>query len=244
MCGRFSQYSPVSDLVAHFDVDEVLVDPADRRPRYNVAPTQQALVIAASADGEVRKLGAMRWGLVPRWADDIRIGNRMINARTDRVATSNAYRAAFAKRRCLIPVDGFYEWARPDAEGADGAAGDGGTAGRTKVPKTPYHIHSGTGSPLALAGLWETWYDAEERPLRSFTILTCDANAAMQPIHHRMPLILDRADWDRWLAPTPLDETEQERLLVPAPDEELVFDRVSTEVNRPVNDNPQVIVPV
>ncbi|HET8929899.1 MAG TPA: SOS response-associated peptidase [Acidimicrobiales bacterium] len=233
MCGRFSQYSPVSDLVSLFGVDETVVDDDDRRPRYNVAPTQQVLIVASSADGEARKLGSMRWGLVPRWAKEPSIGNRMINARTDKVATSNAYRSAFAKRRCLVPVDGFYEWAKP----AEAAAG-------SKPPKTPFHIHSPDRTPLGLAGLWETWYDAEDRPMRSFTILTCDANEAMAPIHHRMPVIVDPADWEQWLAPVPLNDADQVRLLAPARDDLLVFDEVATLVNRPANDSAEVIVPV
>lgn len=233
MCGRFSQYSPVSDLVARFGVGETSVDADERRPRYNVAPTQPALIVAASADGATRKLGEMRWGLVPRWAKDVSIGNRMINARTDKVATSNAYRAAFARRRCIVPVDGFYEWAKPP-----------GLAPGEKPAKTPFHIHTADRLPIALAGLWETWYDADDRPLRTFTILTCDANETMAPIHHRMPVILSPDQWDRWLAPTPLDEEEQVRLLAPAADDLLVFDEVATLVNRPGNDSPELVVPV
>lgn len=230
MCGRFSQYSPVSDLVTRFAVDESLVDPDETSPRYNVAPTQQARVVAASADGTSRKLGTMRWGLVPHWAKDPSIGNRMINARTDKVATSNAYRSAFAKRRCIVPVDGFFEWAKPMA-GAKGA-------------KTPFHIHAPDTAPLALAGIWETWRDAEDRPLRSFTILTCDANHDMATVHDRMPVILEPADWPRWLEPAPLAQDAAARLLGPAADGTLVFDEVSTLVNRPVNDTPDVIEPV
>lgn len=233
MCGRFSQYSPVSDLVSLFGVDETVVDATDRRPRYNVAPTQQVLIVANSADGDARKLGSMRWGLVPRWAKDPSIGNRMINARTDKVATSNAYRSAFAKRRCLVPVDGFYEWVKPPEQSAG-----------SKPPKTPFHIHTPDRTPLALAGLWETWYDAEDRPMRSFTILTCEANGAMAHIHHRMPVIVDPADWEQWLAPLPLAEDDQARLLAPAPDELLVFDEVATLVNRPANDSVELITPV
>ena len=233
MCGRFSQYAPVSDLVTLFSVDETLLDPSQERPRFNLAPTQPARVIAASADGSTRKLGTMRWGLVPRWAKDPSIGTRMINARTDKVATSNAYRAAFAKRRCIVPADGFFEWHKPD----DDSAGP-------KQAKVPFHIHAADHVTLALAGLWETWTDAEGQSLRSFTILTCDANAAMRAVHHRMPVILGEADWDRWLAPTSLTEADQDRLLLPAPEDLLVFDEVSTEVNRASNDNPTVIEPV
>lgn len=237
MCGRFSQFSPVSDLVTLFDVDESLVDPTAHRPRFNVAPSQQALVIASTAEGTVRKLGAMRWGLVPSWAKDLRIGNRMINARAERVTTSNAYRAAFAKRRCLVPADGFYEWAAPDP---DAPIPPGGK----QAPKRPFHIHATDGTPLALAGLWEVWRDAEDTPIRTFTILTTDANERLSQVHDRMPVILQRGDWDRWLAPEPLDEAERERLLVPAPGDGFTLDEVSTLVNRPANDTPELIEPV
>lgn len=233
VCGRFSQYSPVSDLVRVFGVDESLVDAEVERARYNVAPTQPALVVTDSAGGQGRKLAAMRWGLVPGWATDPKIGNRMINARAERVATSNAYRSAFAKRRCIVPVDGFYEWARPAP--APGVA---------KPPKRPFHIHGGDSTPLALAGLWETWRDADDVALRTFTIITCDANDAMASIHDRMPVILPAADWSTWLAPTPLTDTERERLLTPAPNELLVFDEVSTRVNRPTNDSADLITPI
>lgn len=237
MCGRFSQFSPVSDLVDQFGVDESLVDPEDHRPRYNMAPTQTALVVASSADGQSRKLGGMRWGLVPHWADDPSIGNRMINARSERVASSNAYRAAFAKRRCLVPADGFYEWAPPEPDAPV-------PADAKKPPKRPFHFHTPDRVPLALAGLWEVWRDAEGVPMRTFTILTTDANARVEPVHERMPVIVAPDDWARWLRPEPLDEAEQQRLLVPAPGDLLVADQVSTLVNRPVNDTPQVIEPV
>ncbi len=239
MCGRFSQYSPVADLVAHFGVDESMVTEADRRPRYNVAPTQQVLVVAASAEGSSRRLGMMRWGLVPHWAKDPSIGNRMINARTDKVATSNAYRPAFARRRCLVPADGFYEWAKPDTVAADRA---GARADRRN--KVPFHIHSFDGTPLALAGLWETWHDADGAALRSFTILTTDARGEMARIHHRMPVLLDAADWSTWLAPEPLDEADRTRLLSSAGVDTLTLDEVSTLVNRPSNDTPEVIAAV
>lgn len=175
----------------------------------------------------------MRWGLVPSWASDPTIGNRMINARAERVATSNAYRAAFARRRCIVPVDGFYEWARPAP-----------VPGVAKPPKRPFHIHGSDPTPLALAGLWETWRDADDVPLRTFTIITCNANDDMASVHDRMPVILAAADWSIWLTSTPLSETERERLLTPAPDGLLVFDEVSTRVNRPTNDSEDLITPI
>lgn len=227
----------MSDLVRLFQVDETVVQPDEHRPRYNMAPTQSALVVATAADGTTRKLGTMRWGLIPHWADSPTIGNRMINARSDRVATSRAYRAAFATRRCLIPADGFYEWAPP-------RAGDPIPPGARQPAKRPFHFHTSDRTPVALAGLWETWRDAEGVPLRSFTILTTDANAQVGPVHDRMPVILDRDDWARWLTPTPLEPAERERLLSPASDGLLVADEVSTRVNRPVEDDPGLIEPL
>ena len=167
MCGRFSQFSSVNDLVSTFSVDESLVDV---RPRWNVAPTQQVLVVAASNDGATRRLGTMRWGLVPSWAKDPSIGNRMINARADKVATSGAFRSAFRRRRCIVPADGFYEWHKQVGERGQ------------KAPSIPFHVHAADHVPLALAGLWEVWHDAEGTPMRSFTIITTDPNSPMAAI--------------------------------------------------------------
>jgi putative SOS response-associated peptidase YedK len=231
MCGRFSQFSSVNDLVSTFSVDESLVDD-EVRPRWNVAPTQQVLVVAASSDGATRRLGTMRWGLVPSWAKDPSIGNRMINARADKVASSGAFRSAFRRRRCIVPADGFYEWHKQVDEHGK------------KAPSIPFHIHAADRAPLALAGLWEVWRDAEGTPMRSFTIITIDPNTPMAKIHDRMPVILDPADWDRWLSPEPLDDEEQAAMLCPAPDELLLLDHVSTKVNNTRNEGPDQLADV
>ena len=229
MCGRFSQFSSVNDLVSTFSVDESLVDDDDIGPRWNVAPTQQVIVVATSKEGATRRLGTMRWGLVPNWAKDPSIGNRMINARADKVASSSAFRSAFRSRRCIVPADGFYEWHKQvDQHGK-------------KAPSVPFHVHASDREPLALAGLWEVWHDAEGVPMRSFTIITVDPNSTMAAIHDRMPVILDPTDWDRWLSPEPLDDEEQVAMLCPAPDELLVLDRVSTRVNNTRNEGPDLI---
>ncbi len=239
--------------MTYFSVDESLVVADDVRPRFNVAPTQPVLVIARRGDDQKRLLGQMRWGLVPSWAKDISIGNRMINARSDKVASSNAYRAAFARRRCIIPVDGFYEWAVvapdiadvPDAFAGFDAPGVAVSPMKPGKPvKQPFHIHGVSGRPLALAGLWESWHDAEGNEMRSCTIITTDANAQIAPIHHRMPVILADNDWGVWLGPERFTDTEAQRLLSPAPSGGLVFDAVSREVNRPVNDYPSLIEPI
>lgn len=232
MCGRFSQFSSVSDLVSTFSVDESLVDESEVHPRWNLAPTQHALIVATSNDGVARRLGTMRWGLVPSWAKDPSIGNRMINARADKVATSGAFRSAFRSRRCIVPADGFYEWHKQvDDHGK-------------KTPSIPFHIHAADHVTLALAGLWEVWHDAEGAPMRSFTIITTDPNTTMAAVHDRMPVILDPSEWDRWLSPDPLDDDEQRTMLGPAPDDLLVLDQVSTQVNSPRNEGADLIAEV
>ena len=232
MCGRFSQFSSVQDLVSTFSVDESLVAADEVRPRWNVTPTQQALVIAEPGDDGVRRLGQMRWGLVPAWAKDPKIGSRMINARVETIATKNSFRSAFRRRRCLVPVDGFYEWR--SQVGPDGK----------KAPSIPFHIHAQDHTPLALAGLWEQWQDADDIALHTFTIITCTPNTAMATVHDRMPAIIDPADWDRWLATDAFDPKAHQAMLVPAPDDLLVLDEVATLVNSPRNEGPDLIEPV
>ena len=170
-------------------------------------------------------LDRLRWGLVPRWAKDLRIGNKMINARSETVATKNAYRSAFKKRRCIIPADGFYEWKRLDDK-----------------TKQPMYISRGDGDPLAFAGLYERWFDAEgERELHTCTILTCAPNEMMAEIHNRMPVLLAPAAWDDWLDPGFDDTDHLQTLLVPAPEELLVAHEVSTEVNNVRNNGPHLL---
>ena len=178
MCGRFAFYSPSEATAALFGVDGALVV----EPRYNIAPTQY---IAAVRDNEQqqRELVKLRWGLVPFWAKDPSIGNRMINARAETVAEKPSYRAAFRHRRCVVLADGFYEWRRE---------GDA---------KTPYFISLASGEPFALAGLWENWTDkASGESLQTTTLITTAANDFMQPLHHRMPVIVQSDAADEWLS--------------------------------------------
>ena len=177
MCGRFAFYSPSEATAALFGVDGAL--PVE--PRYNIAPTQYVAAIRNKADNG-RELVMLRWGLIPFWAKDPSIGNRMINARAETVAVKPAYRAAYRQRRCLVLCDGFYEWRKE---------GDG---------KTPYFISTADGEPFAFAGLWETWQDKEsDDNVQSTTIITTAANTFMQQLHLRMPLILRPGMADRWL---------------------------------------------
>ena len=177
MCGRFAFYSPSEATAALFGVSGT----TGLKPRYNIAPTQDIAAIRLSAD-DARELALLRWGLVPFWAKDPSIGNRMINARAETVAEKPSFRAAYRKRRCLVLADGFYEW-RKEANG-----------------KTPYFISLASGDPFAFAGLWENWHakDSDES-LQSATIITTDANDFMGQLHQRMPVVLEQANAGRWL---------------------------------------------
>ena len=178
MCGRFAFYSPTEAAAALFGVEGSV----DVEPRYNIAPTQYVAAVRNDAD-EQRELVMLRWGLVPFWAKDPSIGNRMINARAETVAEKPSYRNAYKHRRCLVLADGFYEWRRQ---------GD---------TKTPYFISLASGEPFALAGLWENWTDKESgESLQTTTLITTDANDFMAPLHHRMPVILEAATATDWLA--------------------------------------------
>ena len=178
MCGRFAFYSPAEATAALFGAKtSVGLD-----PHYNIAPTQDIAAVRVSAKGE-RELVMLRWGLVPFWAKDPSIGNRMINARAETVAEKPAYRAAYKHRRCLVLADGFYEWQR----GNDG--------------KRPFYISLASGEPFALAGLWEQWKDKRsDDVLQTATLITMEANDFMAPLHHRMPVVLQPETADEWLA--------------------------------------------
>jgi putative SOS response-associated peptidase YedK len=223
MCGRFASTTSPDKLAAYFGAEAPIAPEEAIEPDYNVAPTRDVPVVRIREDA--RHLDHLRWGLVPRWAKDLRIGSKMINARAETVATKNSFRSAFARRRCIVAADGFYEWKRND----DGS-------------KQPMYIHRTDGDPLAFAGLWERWTDAEAlREFHTFTIITCEPNAVMEEIHNRMPVMLAPNDWEEWLDPANDDTSTLERLLVPAPDALLQTRRVSTEVNNVRNNNPQLI---
>jgi len=178
MCGRFAFYSPAEATAALFGVHGSV----DIKPRYNIAPTQDIAAIR-NDDKQHRELVVLRWGLVPFWAKDPSIGNRMINARAETVAEKPAYRAAYRHRRCAVLADGFYEW-RKEAAG-----------------KTPYFITTAGGEPFAFAGLWENWRrkDSDES-LQTVTLITTAANEYLSSLHHRMPVILRPDLAGTWLA--------------------------------------------
>lgn len=221
MCGRFTLTASGDDLAALFEIEAV----PNLEPRYNIAPTQPVAVVRLDPEGRRRVFTLMRWGLIPSWAKDIGIGNRLINARAETLTEKPAFRTAFRRRRCLIPADGFYEWQKQ-------------TAGR----KQPYFIGLPNRRPFAFAGLWEHWEGADGSVLDSCTIITTEANERVRALHDRMPVILDRGDFGDWLDPaTPLDRLLH--LLRPYPFEMLIYP-VSTLVNAPENDRPECIVPL
>lgn len=231
MCGRFVSSSPPNKVAAYFDVGSVAEQLLDRGPNFNTAPTTDVMVVRD--DGTTRRLDAFRWGLVPSWAKDMKIGARMINARAETVATKPAFRSALAKRRCIIPADGFYEW----------------TTQPGSKKKQPYYIHRPDGEPYAFAGLWEVWKGpkggaqegTEADPLRSCAIITTSASEPMSELHDRMPVMLPRSAWAQWLSPDEHDTELLGKLLVPAPSELITFHAVSTEVNSARNKGEQLV---
>jgi putative SOS response-associated peptidase YedK len=218
MCGRYTLGTPLEQLLEVFDVPGVSFD---YQPRFNVTPTQDMPVVVADGAGG-RKMGPLRWGLVPFWAKDPSIGNRMINARSETVAEKPAFKNAFRRRRCLVPADGFYEWEK-----------------RTEG-KVPHWIHQPGARPFAMAGLWEKWAPEGREPLFTFTILTTDASPDLRYIHPRMPVILPQDAWDPWLD-AERDPAGLLGLLHSTAEGALEEWPVSTAVNSPANDGPELV---
>lgn len=240
MCGRFVVASSPSLLAERLGVNEVRID--DAEPDYNVAPRAQVMIVRQREDRRI--LSRVRWGLVPSWAKDPKMGDRMINARAEQVADKPAFRTAFTKRRCLVPADGFYEWqvvAPP-------------TTPKGRPKKQPVFVHRRDGEPMAFAGLWEVWKvpdgftdvpdGVEDGWLRSCAIVTTRPNDLLAPVHDRMPVLLPESAWARWLDPTAKDADALAALLVPAPDDLLELWPVSTAVNSADNNGPELVEPV
>lgn len=213
MCGRFAQKHPTAELKAYYNTSNVVEYPG----RYNIAPSLPVLTIAQQ--GSNRTMQLMRWGLVPSWAKDIAIGNKMINARAETVDEKPSFRAAFKRRRCLLPASGFFEW-------------------HTKT-REPYYF-SPSDTVLSFAGLWETWNSPDGSELISCTIITTEANQTLQPIHHRMPVILGREALEIWLSDSQ-DVPLLKSLLMPCNDNMLKCWPVSKLVNNPSNNLPEII---
>jgi putative SOS response-associated peptidase YedK len=210
MCGRFVGFRPVDALTAHFPIDVATVEASEN---FNVAPSQKVLAIARYKGKN--HLVKFHWGLVPSWATDKSIGNRLINARSETAATKPSFRTAFRKRRCLVLADGFYEWK--------------GEKGK----KQPMFLTLPDGSPFAFAGLWENWDGGgtEKHPYRSCTILTRDASPSVRPIHHRMPVILKASAYGPWLDPANRSIDSLQELIRNHIHTELTAIPVSTQVN-------------
>ena len=222
MCGRYSQSQSPSKLIQRFAIKGP--HPKGIKPRYNIAPSQNAPVVVYQ---EETSLEVFRWGLIPSWSKDPSIGNRMINARAETLTSKPSYRRPFRRSRCLIPADGFYEW----------QIQPGGKS------KSPFRIRLASNEPFGFAGLWDQWRDKNGGEVRTFTIITTEANKTLSPIHDRMPVILKPEDEAAWLNPS----TEPERLLqmlVPYPDGSLEVYEVSKLVNSPKNDTPDCLLPL
>lgn len=215
MCGRFARKRESADYA-----DLLGVDALPGAPSYNVAPTQP--VPAVRAEGTARAAALLRWGLIPFWAKDAK--SSFINARAETLADKPAFRAAFQKRRCLIPADGYYEW-----RAADGV-------------KQPYYFRRRDDRPFAFAGLWDRWR-GPDGPVESCTIITTAANSLSRPIHDRMPVLLTPPAFDLWLDPEIDDARALQELLQPFPSDELLCHPVRTLVNSPRNDRPACIEP-
>jgi putative SOS response-associated peptidase YedK len=242
MCGRFVIAASPELLADRFAVDEVQF--SEHAPDYNVTPRAMVPIVrerpARGDRPDQRVLSLVRWGLVPSWAKDPAMGDRLINARAETVATTSSYQAAFAKRRCIVPADAFYEWTSK-ARSPEGAP-------RSKAPRQPYLVRRRDGEPMAFAGLWEIWRDERvtdrddpDAWLRTCTIVTTSANALLDPIHERMPVMLAESSWDTWLDPRNRDVASLEAMLSPAPDDWLDVYPVSTRVNKPEHNDASLI---
>lgn len=220
MCGRFTLFLDADDLREALELNAI---PVDWAPRYNVAPTQAVLAVT---DATAREASWMRWGLVPSWAKDLSIGSRLINARAETLAEKPSFRAAFARRRCLIPANGFYEWQKPKS-------------GRGL--SQPYFLSLRDGKPFAFAGLWELWRSPEGEEVRSCTIITTTPNAQVAEIHDRMPVILTGERMWNWLTWSNMAQLGE--LLAPYAAEAMQAVPVGRGVNDPNLDVPQLISP-
>jgi putative SOS response-associated peptidase YedK len=222
MCGRFLNKTPAAETARIFGTSNPV---PNYPPRYNLAPSEGVLAVRFNPDDGRRHLDVLRWGLIPIGSKDRSIGNKLINARSEGITETPSFRDAFPKRRCLIPADGFWEWKK-------------GTTG-----KEPYAVLPAE-PPFAFAGLWDRWRDPNtQEVVRSCTIITCPANEMLAPIHDRMPVILDRADWGRWLGDEAAKRLELLKMLKPYPAERMRAYRVGQRVNNVRNDDAALLEP-
>ena len=219
MCGRFASHRPIDEIRAIFGTVNA---PPNAAPTWNMAPTRLAPVVRLHPETHARHLDPLRWGLVPHWARDLKSARQPINARSETAAASPLFRDALVRRRCLVPADAFYEWqATPDG-------------------KRPHAIARADDAMIAFAGLWESWRAPGDEVLRSFTILTTAANDALRPLHARMPVLIEPADWPLWLGET---AGEPAALLRPSAAALRIWP-VCTRVNNMRNDGPDLLAPI
>lgn len=223
MCGRITLTSSAGELASQFELDPGF-ELAPLEPRYNVAPSQDVATVREDADRR-RVVSFERWGLVPHWAKDPAIGNRMINARAESVATKAAFSNALRSRRCIVPADGFYEWSGSGAE------------------RRPYVFRRPDGAMIGIAGLYERWIGEGGEVVDSCTLITTRANETLAPFHDRMPVILAPGDYGRWLDRAEEDPEAVTPLLEPCPPDWLTPSPVSSRINNPRNDDPECLVP-
>lgn len=223
MCGRFVQAHDAAEYAEYFGADLAVEE--SLKPSWNVAPTDQ--VYAVAAHDQQRRLGSFRWGLIPWFAKEIKVGARHINARAESVHSKAAFKRSMQNRRCIIPADGFYEWERLESGG-----------------KLPHYLFRADGEPLALAGLWGSWRDDAGERLTSCTVITTAPNELVAPIHDRMPVILPQSGWERWLDPEFGDIDALRQLLVPIDPGVMAEYPVSTLVNKVANNYAACIEPL
>lgn len=221
MCGRFTLTATFEEIIDRFDI-ESFMEAELYSPSYNIAPSQS--VLAVINDGRSNRMGFLKWGFIPPWAKDLSIGNKMINARAETITEKPSFRHAFKKKRCIVIADSFYEWKRQEDQS-----------------KTPIRIKLKSDELFAMAGIWEGWKSPDGKTLYTCSVITTGPNKLMKDIHDRMPVILNREDEKTWLDPTISDTTLLQPLLVPFDDEAMESYEVSSLVNSPKNNQPELI---
>ncbi len=221
MCGRFTETAKPKQIEKEFSVkisDEKLF-----KPRYNIAPTQ--IISAVFEKDKTRIISGLKWGLIPHWSKDDSFASKLINARSETLAEKPSFRDAFKHKRCIIPASGFYEWDK-----------------KSSGVKQPYYFYLKDKDVFGFAGLWEEWLDKETGELiETCTIITTEANEVLEPVHDRMPVILNTANYDEWLDEKESDTEKLKKLLVPFQASEMTSRAVSRDVNSPANDSPELI---
>jgi len=220
MCGRFAQPEPTEKIVKAFNINQVKMK---AKPSYNIAPSQKISVVIYDHNKEIRKLGNMQWGLIPFWADDKSIANKMINARSETVEKKPAFKGSFKRKRCLIVALGFYEWQKKDDK------------------KYPFFIYLKERKLFGFAGIYDTWKSDQDEKINSCSILTTTANKSIKNIHNRMPVIIEQDSEERWLDNSSYNEEQLKELLQPYDSSKISYHRVSKVVNSPQNNSPKCV---